>query len=364
MSGGIAGTGAGLAPDFLLPDQGLTATPFYDRVCGRPVLLLFVARIAEAGDWLDRLAGLAADLHVFVVSRDSLDANRDAAEGRGLPFPLLTDPGGRVAALYGIDADLAWRACAPDLRIVAAGAGAPPEAFGDVLGTALGDAAPVAAEIPPGHRHAPVLVLPDLVPPALRDALVAAWRNGNPRPTGVRAAADGGYTTATNRLDASLKRRRDLVVTDAGLLEGLETMLRTRLGPETARAFGSEADAVEQWKIAGYDAADQGFFAAHRDNTAPATAERRFALTLALNGPDAYAGGALAFPEFGTRYRPAAGTGIVFSGGLLHAAEPVTSGLRLVLLAFLLDDRSDARKAARTRWFDAEAEALERAFNP
>lgn len=349
-----------LAPDFLLPDQTLTATPFHDRVAGRPVLLVFVARIAEAGAWLDRLAALAGDPHALVVSRDSLDANRDAADGRGLGFPLLTDPGGRVAARYGIASDLAWRACAPDLRIVAAGEGPPPGHLADVFAAC----APAEAEIPPGRRHAPVLVLPDLAGADLCAALAAAWRTGSPRATGVRAAADGGYATATNRLDSGLKRRRDIVVTDAALLDRLGTMLRTRLAPEMARAFGSEADAVEQWKIAGYDAADHGFFAAHRDNTAPATAERRFALTLPLEGPETYDGGALSFPEFGARYRPAAGTGIVFSGGLLHAAEPVTRGLRLVLLAFLLDDRSDARKAARTRWFDAEAEALEAALNP
>jgi hypothetical protein len=52
-----------------------------------------------------------------------------------------------------------------------------------------------------------------------------------------------------------------------------------------------------------------------------------------------FEGGELRFPEFGDqRYRPANGTAIVFSSSLLHEALHVTSGRRLVLLAFLFGD--------------------------
>ena len=52
-----------------------------------------------------------------------------------------------------------------------------------------------------------------------------------------------------------------------------------------------------------------------------------------------FEGGELRFPEFGgQRYRPANGTAIVFSSSLLHEALHVTSGHRLVLLAFLFGD--------------------------
>ncbi len=61
-------------------------------------------------------------------------------------------------------------------------------------------------------------------------------------------------------------------------------------------------------------------------------------MSINLNTED-FLGGELRFPEFGDqRYRPDSGTAIVFSSSLLHEALQVTSGRRLVVLAFLFGD--------------------------
>jgi predicted SAM-dependent methyltransferase len=78
---------------------------------------------------------------------------------------------------------------------------------------------------------------------------------------------------------------------------------------------------------------DRGHFAPHRDNNSPITAHRRFALSLNLN--DAYEGGELYFPEYGSKYRPEIGDGVVFSCSLVHGAAPVTRGERFLLVAML-----------------------------
>jgi glyoxylase-like metal-dependent hydrolase (beta-lactamase superfamily II) len=84
----------------------------------------------------------------------------------------------------------------------------------------------------------------------------------------------------------------------------LAATIGRRVLPELSKAFAYRASRFEGFKIACYQASDGGFFGAHRDNLSPATAHRRFALTLNLN--DGYQGGQLRFPEYGPElYRPA-----------------------------------------------------------
>ena len=77
----------------------------------------------------------------------------------------------------------------------------------------------------------------------------------------------------------------------------------------------------------------------HRDNTSPATAYRRFALSMALN--EDFEGGAIVFKEFSPRgYSPPAGTAIVFSSSLLHEVEETTRGVRYNLISHFFNEQS------------------------
>jgi predicted 2-oxoglutarate/Fe(II)-dependent dioxygenase YbiX len=119
----------------------------------------------------------------------------------------------------------------------------------------------------------------------------------------------------------------------------LAARIGRRVMPELSKAFAYRASRFEGFKIACYQASDRGFFRAHRDNLSPATAHRRFALTLNLN--DGYQGGQLRFPEYGPElYRPAAGAALVFSCSHLHEVLAVTAGRRFVLLSFLFGDEA------------------------
>ena len=70
------------------------------------------------------------------------------------------------------------------------------------------------------------------------------------------------------------------------------------------------------------------------NNLSPATAHRRFGLTVNLNV--GFEGGELRFPEYGPDlYCPPVGAAILFSSSLLHEVLPVTSGERFSLLSFL-----------------------------
>lgn len=111
--------------------------------------------------------------------------------------------------------------------------------------------------------------------------------------------------------------------------------------PEIKRAFAFEVTHMETLRIGCYDADAGGYFRAHRDNTTPYTAHRRFALTLNLNTGD-YEGGNLKFPEYGPEhYCPDVGGAVVFSCSLLHEAMDVTEGRRFAMFSFFSGDAEE-----------------------
>ncbi len=208
---------------------------------------------------------------------------------------------------------------------------------------------------PPAVRRfaaAPVLIVPDLLPPHQRRALIAAFEAGA-HEDGAMASMDAdGHPVV--KLEAGKKHRRDLVLTpDHPLHAGVVHAIATRLVPEMRRAYQIDIAHADRILIARYDETG-GYFHRHRDNSAPHVAFRQFAMSLNLNTGE-YEGGDLEFPEFDNdHYSPPAGAAVVFSATLLHAARPVTKGSRYVLLTFLHDDRAEAeRQAYETQQADA-----------
>ncbi|MCY7399318.1 MAG: 2OG-Fe(II) oxygenase [Sphingomonas bacterium] len=182
---------------------------------------------------------------------------------------------------------------------------------------------------------APVLVVPQVLPPMMCQTLVNCYEANGGRPTGSMSD-DGGLTT--HKVDSAFKRRSDYEIEDEALIATLKAHVTRTLCPLIERAFQFEATRVERWLVACYDGAEKGMFRPHRDNTTKATAHRKFACTINLNAEE-YDGGDLRFPEFGNRdYRAPTGGAVVFSCSLLHEARPVTRGRRYALLPFFYDD--------------------------
>jgi len=119
--------------------------------------------------------------------------------------------------------------------------------------------------------------------------------------------------------------------------------------PEMRRAFHIDIRHTDRILLARYDESG-GYFRRHRDNSAPSVAFRQFALSINLN--DDYEGGHVLFPEYNSRrYRPRAGSGVVFSCSLLHEAAAVTRGRRYCVLTFLHDS------AAQALWLETQRRA-------
>ena len=195
---------------------------------------------------------------------------------------------------------------------------------------------------------APALIIPNVASPELCRALIAHFEASS-HAAGVMASFNDGAAYA--KLDESKKRRRDTELTaESPLFSEVLQVLSARVIPEIKTAFQAEIANADRILIARYDDTG-GYFKRHRDDTAPHTAFREFAISLNLNTHE-YEGGELLFPEYDDdRYNPPAGGAVVFSASLLHEAAPVTKGSRSVLLSFL---GSAAAQDRLTDWVESQ----------
>lgn len=322
-------------------------------VAGLRLLLLFTG---DAGPELR--AGLGAvlrqmreelaahEVRLLLVEPGLPDAVEPPGEGT-----CLGDPEGAIARSYGLargpDPAAGSRPAAfllrENLQLLRQLDVADPDRFAAALREAL-------ALLPPppawqaAARHAPVLLVPDVLPPALCRRLIALYEREGGSPSGFMRDVNG---RTVGLHDPAMKRRRDCTITDPELLGELRRHLQRRVVPEIRKAFCFEVSRVERYIVACYDASDRGFFRAHRDNTSRGTAHRRFAMTVNLDA-DAFEGGELTFPEYGRQlYKPPTGAGLVFSCSVLHEARPVTAGRRHAFLPFFYDE---AAARARQRY--------------
>jgi hypothetical protein len=317
----------------------------FASVAGRYVLLAFVGSAGSTAAGAMRALtpllaeGILDDQRAagFLVSFGPRPA---AAPADRIPgCRILSDHDGAVHRLYGLMREgpepgetLLGQAAFlldPLLRVIATG---PLERIGDLVA--------LLRRLPPPGLHAgqetpaPVLLLPRVFEPEFCRQLIALYATLGGKDSGYMVERDG-RTVGVYNYDQ--KRRADCQIEDPALQAALRARFSRRLLPEMRKAFQFEATRIERYMIACYEAETGGHFRAHRDNTTPGTAHRRFAVTINLN--EDFEGGELWFPEFGPRrYRPPAGGAVVFSCSLLHEATPVTRGTRYAVLPFLYDE--------------------------
>ncbi len=174
---------------------------------------------------------------------------------------------------------------------------------------------------------APVLVLPRVFEADFCTQLIRLWGKGDHK--------DSGVSSRYGNVNVShLKRTEDYTVVEPMMQKAISDRLAYRIGPELTKVFAFDRQfTFDSHVVLSYSAEGQHFFGAHRDNGAPTTADRAFAVSLNLN--DDFDGGELVFPEYaGVRVSPPAGAAAVFSCSLLHQVLPVTRGRRYVLTTF------------------------------
>ncbi|NIA68985.1 redoxin domain-containing protein [Pelagibius litoralis] len=335
---------------FSLPDpDGKLINPLFDHLAGKPLVLIF--ECAGSGpSYGDELSGLTETLEssefapggqprtavVLAVTRRSLAANRALQNSQTLPFPILADAKAEVYRACGLDPQTIGRSAVTfvldaNLRMVAVIDGG-----GATRGAKILTALESASEDPATTAmagHPPVLVLPRTL--TARDCadLIDYWH----RPAPVWEAEGLNSRGFEQETGDFMVRNKDYgkvlqrVVRDGPLQKYLDAKIHRRVMPEIRKAFQTKVSRREEYRIAGYDAAEDGSLGPHRDNPTKETRHRRFTLSVALNAGD-FEGGALRFGEYSQQgYRVPTGTAIVWSCTLLHDILPVTAGRRFIL---------------------------------
>ena len=326
------------------------------RVAGKPVVLAFCGggvdavpmRAALAQGWpkLDK-----AGINLVLVNRESSTTNATLAAQDKISFPLVSDMDGKLTDAYGIatDHNVGVVAVPPpppalfllnlSFRVVGVlrfdrKAGDPTELGDELAQEIIGRFAEAIPPMEPQEvaGHPPVLIIPDVFEKEFCQRLIDLWESGGNVQSGfMRKVGDEGV----EMLDDTIKVRRDHNIQDPALLQEIEVRFARRVVPEISKCFNFNISNLEGIKIGCYEAETQGHFSAHRDNTTPITANRRFAVTLNLNTGE-YKGGHLWFPEYGPYlYRPPVGGAVIFSCSLLHEATPITEGRRFVFVTFM-----------------------------
>ena len=339
------------APWFVAPSPNNPRYHF-DSVAGRYIVLCFFGSAGNPGtaamlSAIRERRDLFDDDHAsfFGVSADAEDERQKRVADSIPGFRLFWDFGLKVAARYGVcEAPKAGESVRyqpttfildPALRVLAVLPIADPPAHGDLL-LGLVDRLPRQGGHRPGRPSAPVLLLPGLFEPEFCRELMAYYDAHGGEDSGYMTSDASGKTVGV--IDYGRKRRRDQQIEDENLRRAIRARIERRLVPQLRRAFQFQANFIERYIVACYDAGEGGYFRPHRDNTTKGTAHRRFAVTINLNAED-YEGGDLCFPEFGREtYRAPSGGAIAFSCSLMHEAMPVTRGRRYCVLPFLYDE--------------------------
>jgi peroxiredoxin/predicted 2-oxoglutarate/Fe(II)-dependent dioxygenase YbiX len=206
---------------------------------------------------------------------------------------------------------------------------------------------PAIEEARAATRHAPVLVIPNVLDKASCRSLIDMYKAHGGSPSGFMRQID---EKTVGLHDDTFKKRRDFFIEDPKLQQRLNAIILRRVRPEVEKAFQFTITRFERYLVGCYDAQSGGYFRPHRDNTSKATRHRRFAMTLNLNVGE-YTGGFLRFPEYAPHgYKGDSGTAIIFSCSVLHEATPVISGQRFALLSFFYGNEDAVVRQANFKY--------------
>ena len=328
-----------IAPQCVLTDlEGKIVDLRSDSIAGNPIVVVFCPQFTSAvqatlADFRAHAQELA-DARVFSVTQEFAKVAVEHKAG----FPMLLDRKGEVSLAFSATSrDKPTTVVLRPNHHVAGIFKDAPETHAEKV-SILVRRLITERQPTPTVSHPPVLIIPEML--SLEDCqrLVSIYET-----RGKEFVAPGvGYDEMQSDYKMRIPEygrgdRIDHWIVDKDTCVFLDHRLVNRVLPEIAKAFHYRITKYERMRIGCYQGIRGGELHGHRDNVPPTT-YRRFAMSINLN-TDEFIGGELRFPEFSDqRYRLASGDALVFSSSLLHEALPVTSGRRLVLLAFLFGD--------------------------
>lgn len=139
-----------------------------------------------------------------------------------------------------------------------------------------------------------------------------------------------------NRINMEKKRRKDFFVKEPKLLRYIDNAIFDNMYHNITANFG-EIKYRETWKIGKYYGDNEGFYSPHTD-TAGDTNYRTMSMICSMSDPEDYEGGELCFDDLNICYKFKKGQIVLFDSSLMHHVNPVTKGLRVVIIGFMFND--------------------------
>ena len=136
-------------------------------------------------------------------------------------------------------------------------------------------------------------------------------------------------------VDRQTKRRRDVFFSEAECAE-LDRQIFTQ-GKQLVKKYLNKSFMYrEKYKLGEYTGEDRGFYKPHTDTQGAggAVAHRVVSMVACCSEAAAYDGGVFRLVRLGDSFRFDKGDAIFFDSNLLHGVEPVTGGVRHVLISF------------------------------
>lgn len=106
----------------------------------------------------------------------------------------------------------------------------------------------------------------------------------------------------------------------------------------------------ENYKIGSYYGDDKGFYMPHSDTQGSnkhgsmGYSHRKISFVICLSPIESYDGGTFKFVDLKKNFKFDIGDVIIFKSELLHGVEPITNGVRQVLISFMWDEDNEQNR--------------------
>ena len=141
-----------------------------------------------------------------------------------------------------------------------------------------------------------------------------------------------------NIVQENIKIRKDVFFTTQES-KILDRIIFEKL-PELEKQFGIKIKYRENYKLGNYYGNNKGFYSPHTDIQG-SWKHRKISMVLCLSDKKDYQGGIFKLVDLNKKFKFNKGDIIFFKSDLLHGVEPVTNGIRQVIISFMWDEEGE-----------------------
>ena len=151
------------------------------------------------------------------------------------------------------------------------------------------------------------------------------------------------------RVAKNKKIRKDYIFTDSQSKE-VDNLIFYKIQKIVKDNFNISLKYREKYKIGSYYGDDKGFYMPHSDTQGSSKhgsmgySHRKISFVICLSPIESYEGGIFKFVDLKKDFGFDIGDVVIFKSELLHGVEPITNGIRQVLISFMWDEENEQNR--------------------